>query len=33
MIGFLVGLIVGGIFGVIAMALMQVASDADKDAK
>lgn len=30
MIGFLVGLLVGGIFGVIVMALMNAASRADK---
>lgn len=30
MIGFLIGLLVGGIFGVIVMALMNAASRADK---
>lgn len=30
MIGFLIGLVVGGIFGVIVMALMNAASDEDK---
>lgn len=29
MIGFLIGLVVGGIFGVIVMALMNIASQAD----
>ena len=29
MIGFIIGLFVGGFFGVCIMALMQVASDAD----
>ena len=30
MLGFLIGLIAGGIIGVIIMALMKVASDADR---
>ena len=30
MIGFLIGLVVGGIFGVIVMALMNMASNSDK---
>lgn len=30
MIGFLIGLVVGGIFGVIIMALMNAASSEDK---
>lgn len=33
MIGFLIGLVVGGIFGVIVMALMNIAADADKNAE
>ncbi|MBQ3266122.1 MAG: DUF3789 domain-containing protein [Ruminococcus sp.] len=33
MIGFLIGLIVGGIFGVIVMALMNIASQADESAQ
>ncbi|MBQ1898786.1 MAG: DUF3789 domain-containing protein [Ruminococcus sp.] len=33
MIGFLVGLFVGGIFGVIVMALMNIARDADDHAE
>ena len=30
MIGFLIGLVVGGIFGVTVMALMNIASEADE---
>ena len=30
MIGFLIGLLVGGIFGVLIMALMNIASNADR---
>ncbi len=30
MTGFLIGLIVGGIFGIIIMAMMHIASDADR---
>lgn len=30
MIGFLIGLVVGGIFGVIVMALMNIASESDQ---
>ncbi len=30
MIGFLIGLVVGGIFGVLVMALMNIAKDADR---
>ena len=33
MIGFLIGLVVGGIFGVIVMALMNAASEADDHAE
>lgn len=33
MIGFLIGLVVGGIFGVIVMALMNIARDADDHAE
>ena len=29
MIGFLIGLVVGGIFGIIVMAMMHIASEAD----
>ncbi|WP_405340640.1 DUF3789 domain-containing protein [Ruminococcus sp.] len=29
MIGFIIGLMIGGFFGIAIMALMQVASDAD----
>lgn len=32
MIGFIIGLMLGGFFGVAIMALMQVASDADDKA-
>ena len=32
MIGFIIGLMLGGFFGVAVMALMQIASDADKRA-
>ncbi|HBE14689.1 MAG TPA: hypothetical protein DCY72_00355 [Ruminococcaceae bacterium] len=32
MIGFIIGLMLGGFFGVAVMALMQIASDADQRA-
>jgi len=32
MIGFIIGLMLGGFFGVAVMALMQIASDADERA-